>query len=130
MISIRRFLFLALFAVCAEAQSKALVLISIDGLANRYLNETDAFHLKIPTLRRLLVDGVHATGVRAMMPTVTYPNHTTLLTGVAPAKHRIGNNVAFDPEDRNLEGWMWYAQVIAVPTLWEVAARQGIPSAA
>src|SRR5260370_154160 len=92
-------------AVPLFAQPKALVLISIDGLANRYLNEANAFHLKIPTLRRLLADGVHATGVRGVMPTVTYPNHTTLLTGVYPSKHGIANNESFDPEDRNQKGW-------------------------
>jgi len=102
-------------------------MISIDGLANRYMNEADSFHLKVPTLRRIFAQGAHATGVRGVFPTVTYPNHTTLITGVAPAKHGIFQNTTLDPQDRNLDGWYWYAEDIRVPTLWDVAAKAGYP---
>ena len=64
-------------------------MISIDGLANRYMNEADSFHLKVPTLRRILSQGAHATGVHGVLPTVTYPSHATLVTGVSPARHGI-----------------------------------------
>jgi predicted AlkP superfamily pyrophosphatase or phosphodiesterase len=125
----RLWIVLALIATCTFAQTKprALVLISIDGMANRYLNEADTFHLKIPTLRRILAEGAHAEGVRGVMPTVTYPSHTSLITGVSPAKHGILQNVTFDPEDRNLGGWYWYSEDIRVPTLWEIAAKAGYP---
>ena len=48
-------------------------------------------------------------GVRNALPTVTYPNHTTLITGVWPAKHGIPNNPTFDPLQKNMGGWYWYA---------------------
>ena len=65
--------------------------------------------LHIPYLRTLVRDGAYAEGVVGVWPTVTYPSHTTLLTGVSPAEHGIYNNQEFDP-GRNFSGaWYWYA---------------------
>ena len=102
----------------------AVLLISIDGLHPGNVLEADRHGLKIPTLRRLLRQGAHATGVRGVLPTVTYPSHTTMLTGVWPLRHGIPTNVPFDPLNRNLGVWYWYAEDIKAPTLWD-AARAG-----
>jgi predicted AlkP superfamily pyrophosphatase or phosphodiesterase len=118
------FRFALLLALPLSAQS--LLLISIDGMRPDYVLKADEHGLKIPHLRRLLKDGAHATGVRGVLPTVTYPSHTTILTGVWPVKHHIYSNVVFDPLDRNLAGWMWYAEDIAVPTLWQAASKAGL----
>jgi predicted AlkP superfamily pyrophosphatase or phosphodiesterase len=117
------FRFAFLLALPLSAQS--LVLISIDGMRPDYVLKADEHGLKIPHLRRIFKEGAHATGVRGVLPTVTYPSHTTILTGVWPAKHHIYSNVVFDPLDRNMTGWMWYAQDIAVPTLWQAASNAG-----
>ena len=109
----------------ADAKT-ALLLISIDGMRPDYVLQADRYHLKIPHLRRLLSVGAHASGVRGVLPTVTYPSHTTILTGVWPARHGIYSNVAFDPLKLNAEGWMWYTEDIAVPTLWDAAAKAGM----
>ncbi len=81
---------------------------------------------KIPHLRRLLADGAHATGVRGVLPTVTYPSHTTILTGVWPSKHGIYSNLVTDPLGKNLDGWYWYVPRHRVPTVWEAAANAGM----
>jgi predicted AlkP superfamily pyrophosphatase or phosphodiesterase len=123
----RRLLFLLVLAVTPLwAAGRPVLLISIDGLRPDYVLEADAHGLKIPHLRRILRDGAHATGVRGALPTVTYPNHTTLVTGVWPAKHGIYSNLTFDPLGKNFEGWYWYSEDIAVPTLWEAAAKAGL----
>src|ERR1700722_9229797 len=104
------------------AQShNALVVISIDGMRPDYVLKADEHGLKIPHLRRLMKDGAYATGVRGVLPTVTYPSHTTILTGVWPVKHHIYSNVVFDPLDLNLAGWMWYSEDIAAPPLWHAS---------
>jgi predicted AlkP superfamily pyrophosphatase or phosphodiesterase len=108
------------------ASGRALLLISIDGLRPDYVLQADAHGLKIPHLRGLLREGAHASGVRGVLPTVTYPSHTTIVTGVWPAKHGIYSNHTFDPLGRNFEGWYWYSEDIAVPTLWEAAAKVGL----
>lgn len=114
-------------ALISRAQPpSAVLLISLDGMRPDAVLKADEHGLKIPHLRRLLVEGAHASGVRGVLPTVTYPSHTTILTGVWPGKHGIYYNVVPDPLDRNLDGWYWYAEDIRVPTLWEAAANAGI----
>ncbi len=102
-----------------------LVVISIDGLRPDYITEADARGAKVPNLRRFMKEGAYADAVEGVVPTVTYPSHTTLMTGVWPAKHGIYANTTFDPLQKNLQGWYWYAEDIRVPTLWEAAAKAG-----
>ena len=116
-----------LFAIASWAQSQTtLLVISLDGMRPDYVLKADEHGLKVPHLRRLLSEGAHATGVRGVLPTVTYPSHTTILTGVWPAKHGIYSNVVTDPLGKNLDGWYWYAEDIRVPTLWDAAASAGM----
>ena len=100
-----------------------VVLISIDGLKPDYVLEADKHGLKIPNLRRIVAEGAHASGVTGVLPTVTYPSHTTMVTGFAPAKHGVIANSPFDPFSKNLNGWYWYAEDIKVPTLWDACAK-------
>jgi Type I phosphodiesterase / nucleotide pyrophosphatase len=58
-----------------------------------YIRRADQYQLKIPVLRRLFRDGSHAHAVRGVLATVTFPSHTTLLTGVSPARHGITLNI-------------------------------------
>ena len=70
-------------------------------------------------------EGTFAEGVTGVVPTVTYPSHTTLVTGVWPAKHGIYANTTFDPLQENNQGFYWYTEDIRVPTLWDAAAAAG-----
>jgi hypothetical protein len=78
-----------------------------------YVSVADRHGLKIPNLRRISATGAHARGVRGVLPTVTYPSHTTMMTGVWPAKHGIYENATFDPLGRDLSGWYWYSEAIS-----------------
>lgn len=106
-----------------------VVLISIDGMKPNYVIEADKYGLKIPHLRRLMSEGTYAKGVTGVVPTVTYPSHTTMLTGVAPARHGIYSNTPFDPFGVNQGGWYWYAEDLKVPTLWDAASNAGMITA-
>ena len=122
---------LTMFAVAAglHAQHTPVVLVSVDGLRPDYVLQADRHGLKIPYLRRMLAEGAYATGVHGVLPTVTYPSHATLVTGVSPARHGICANNTFDPEGRNYEGWYWYAADLKVPTLWDEAGKAGLTTA-
>lgn len=102
-----------------------LVLISIDGLRpdDLYAEGKDA--MALPNLQALVREGSHARRVRGVLPTLTYPSHATLITGVSPARHGIGSNLTFDPEFKNQVGWYWYASDFKVGTLWQAAKRTG-----
>ncbi len=117
-------LLLLLLLFSASAQS-SLVLISIDGLRPDYVFDAAKYGLRIPNLRRIVAEGTYATGVHGVVPTLTYPSHTTILTGVSPAKHGIYSNTTFDPLSKNQQGWYWYSEDIQVPTLWSVASDAG-----
>ena len=101
-----------------------LVVISIDGLKPE--NYTKPGGTEVPTLRALAAQGAYARGVVGVFPTVTYPSHTTMITGLPPAAHGIYNNRILDPADRSNAGWYWYARDIAAPTLTGAVRARGL----
>jgi len=106
--------------------AKHVILISIDGFRpNFYLEEQWA----TPTLKALAKSGVHAEGLRPVVPSTTVPNHTTMITGALPARHGIYFNQQFDPDSWEAEGYQYAAQ-IKVPTLWDAVKKAGGTSAA
>lgn len=107
-----------------------VIVISIDGLDARYLSKRDEFGLKIPTLRRLMANGASASGVVSVYPSVTYPAHTTLVTGTRPARHGIFGNEKFTPGDTSeMTDLQWFARAIKADTLWDAAARRKLKTA-
>jgi len=110
-------------------QTPLLLMISIDGLRPDYVIAADTHGAKVPNLRRFLKEGAYAQGVVGVIPTVTYPSHTTLITGVSPATHGIFANITFDPLRENQQGWYWYTEDIRVATLWDAASRAGLSTA-
>jgi predicted AlkP superfamily pyrophosphatase or phosphodiesterase len=121
---------LAFCSASALAQNlkphQPVLLISIDGMRPDYVTQADQHHLHIPTLRAMLTSGTYADGVNGVLPTITYPSHTTLVTGVSPAEHGILSNTRFDPEQGLSGAWYWYADQIKVPTLWSAAHDAGL----
>jgi len=120
---------LSAIAAGGRAPAASVLMISVDGLKPEYVLDADAHGLKIPFLRSLMHDGAYARGVTGVWPTVTYPSHTTLLTGLSPAEHGIYNNLEFDPKNTFANAWYWYAQQIRVPTLWQAAREAGLSTA-
>ncbi|HVV28131.1 MAG TPA: ectonucleotide pyrophosphatase/phosphodiesterase [Rhizomicrobium sp.] len=123
---------LAAALVCAAAPSQAaprhrLLLVSIDGLDWRYLRDRDAMGLQIPTLRKLLARAQVADGVTGVWPTITWPSHTTMLTGQPPFRHGILANAGGPPD---ITQSYWSATKIKVPTLTQCAAKAGLTTAA
>jgi hypothetical protein len=104
--------------------AQPLVVISVDGLDNRYLAEADQRGLRIPTLRKLMREGQYSRGVIGVVPTVTWPSHTTILTAVDPVVHGILSNWR-PPGDRYLD----YAQIKS-PNLIGAAHKAGVTIAA
>jgi predicted AlkP superfamily pyrophosphatase or phosphodiesterase len=111
------------------AQAAPLLLISIDGLRPADVIDAPARGLKVPVLRRFIDQGAYAKAVVGVLPTLTYPSHATLITGVNPGKHGIVNNLTFDPTGINQTGWYWYSSDIRVPTLWDAAHKAGLVTA-
>ncbi len=108
------------------APVKHVVLVSIDGLRPEfYLDST----WPAPTIQQMAREGAHAKRVRGVFPTVTYPSHTTIVTGALPIRHGIYYNEPFEPEGQTGR-WYWEESSIRVPTLWDAVHQAGLESAA
>ena len=116
-------------ALPSAASAEPVLLISIDGLQPADVIEAEKRGIDIPNLKRFITEGSYAQGVRGVLPSVTYPSHATLLTGVSPKRHGIIGNNSFDPMQINQGGWYWYASDFKVPTLWDVAAKANLTTA-
>jgi predicted AlkP superfamily pyrophosphatase or phosphodiesterase len=87
----------AALAGCAAGPAKSagyspLILVSLDGYRPDYLERGLS-----PTLAALARDGVRATAMRPAFPTLTFPNHYTIVTGLYPDHHGIVDNRMTDP---------------------------------
>ncbi|MDT0685889.1 alkaline phosphatase family protein [Autumnicola psychrophila] len=105
--------------------AKHVVLISIDGFRPEFYKEAK---WPAPNLKMMKKDGVYSDGVRGVFPSVTYPSHTTLITGAKPAKHGIFYNSPFEPEGQTGR-WYWESATIKTPTLWDAVREKGGKSA-
>jgi predicted AlkP superfamily pyrophosphatase or phosphodiesterase len=64
-------------ATDAPAGAPLVMLISVDGMKPEAIIDAQKHGLKVPNLRAFMADGVSASGVRGVLPTLTYPSHTT-----------------------------------------------------
>ena len=121
-----RFLLALLITVSSlAADGRPLVVISIDGMDHRYLRDRDKLGLKIPNIRRLIAEGKWAdAGVVGVMPSETFPAHTTMMTGTLPREHGILQNNNPRTGERN-----WFSVQIQVPVLWDAAQAAGLKTA-
>lgn len=71
----------------------------------------------------------HASGcrrVKTVFPALTYPAHTTLITGCTPAEHGIGQNQPFQPgKAAEMRAWYWERAQIRRETLFDAVRRAG-----
>ena len=126
-------LFVLFLAACAAPALKPkadspVVLISIDGFRADYLDRG-----LTPNLLALAADGVRAKAMRPSFPSLTFPNHYTLVTGLYPDHHGIVNNNMTDPalgkftyKKSNELGGRWWDD--AEP-IWVTADKQGVRTA-
>ncbi len=110
-----RAIFLAALFFCAAANAGAaeraqpirrVIIVSIDGLMPAAYVAPDTHGLGVPTLREIVKNGAWSDGARSVFPSVTYPAHASIATGVNPGVHGIVANGAFDPLGKNQQGWV------------------------
>lgn len=106
-----------------------VLLITIDGMMPDTYERPDELGLAVPNLRWLKAQGASSDGVRSVFPTLTYPSHTSMVTGVNPARHGIVANRSFDPLETDQDGWRWYAEDIASQPIWKIAEEHGLITA-
>jgi len=121
------FLTLPMHSAPETTSAHKLVVVSVDGLDWRYLRDRDSLHLRILNMRRLLREGSYANGVVGVWPTITWPSHTSLITGVRPDQHGIEGNRRPKSEGGD---YYWNVDLLKAHTLWQVAHDRGLKTAA
>ncbi|WP_263378799.1 alkaline phosphatase family protein [Granulicella paludicola] len=110
-----------------DAQKSVVIVITLDGFPARALLDP---RLPMPTLRALIAKGTVASGMQPINPTVTWPNHTTLITGVDASKHHVvANGLITFPDDQGqptIEPWTDKSKLVHAETLYEAAAAKGL----
>lgn len=115
--------------------TERVVLVSISGLRADYISQPanlpESLRARIPTLLALRAKGAFAIGIDSVYPTQSLPAHATMVTGVLPADHGITADAAFD-EQTGAPATQphWLAKEIKTDTLWDLAGRAGLTTAA
>jgi predicted AlkP superfamily pyrophosphatase or phosphodiesterase len=122
---------LAALLLCAlpagAAPAGRVVLVAIDGLRPEFLQADGGY--QAPVLQRLAREGARAGAVESVFPSMTYPAHATILTGVRPVRHGISFNSVWDPAFQRT-GWYTHASDVRAPALWTAnRERQGTSAA-
>lgn len=123
---------LCLLAAAGHAVARnPVILVSIDGFRADYLERGVS-----PTLNQLAAGGVRAEAMRPSFPSVTFPNHYTLVTGLRPDHHGLVDNTMLDPaipgerftlsNNAAVADRRWWDQAEPV---WVTAERNGLRSA-
>lgn len=121
---------LTLFAVVPRLQAQDkdahVVVISLDGFAAYNLEDEK---LPIPTLRGLMAEGAWAKRMEAVNPTVTWPNHTTMVTGLFPRDHGLLYNGTLvrssNPPGVKIDPSVDKTAMVHATTVYDVASGKG-----
>ena len=126
-------LLLLALSLTSSAQSNAgagkpiVILVTIDGFPARALDDPS---LPMPTLRELAKNGAVSKGMIPINPTVTWPNHTTLITGVDASRHHvIANGLLVVPDDNGAVQVKPEADktvLVQAHTLYDIAVEHGL----
>lgn len=108
-------------------RKQKLVVVSLDAMGADDL-KPEALQ-DLPNLRALIASGTHVQNVRGIYPTLTYPSHTSIITGMYPRTHGIVNNTKIQPE-RLSPDWYWYRKDVHATPLYQLAHEAGMTTAA
>ena len=106
------------------------ILVSLDGFRADFLQRGIT-----PTLNQFIAEGVSPRWMLPSFPSVTFPNHYTLVTGLYPESHGIVSNTFWDPDTQEEFDYgdpaksmqpIWWAQG---EPLWVTAEKQSVKTA-
>ena len=116
--------------ISEEAKLKPyVIMISADGFRYDYAKKYNA-----ENLLKYSNQGIHAKAMTPSYPSITFPNHWSLITGLYPSHHGLVDNFFYDykikksyamSKKENAEDGSWYGGI----PLWALAEKQGMISA-
>lgn len=106
-------------------KSKYLMIISFDAVSSEDLNDLD----KLPNFKYIIEKGAYIKRVESVYPTLTYPAHTSIVTGKYPKNHGVIDNTLYHPGDLS-PSWYWYKKYIKGDTIMDIASQKGMTTCA
>ena len=109
--------------------SRHVFLISLDGFPASALTDP---RTPVPTLQRLAREGAIAKALLPVNPVITWPNHTTMVTGVRPAVHGVMFNgllIRDGDGPPRIEPWRDKTEWVRAPTVYDAAHAAGLTTA-
>ncbi len=117
-------------AAAARTQSPIVIVITLDGFPARALEDP---RLPMPVLRSIAAHGAVAQAMKPINPTVTWPNHTALVTGVDASQHHVMANglieIPTDGSQLKIEPWVDKDRLVHARTLYEAATEKSLITA-
>lgn len=117
-------------AFAATDKNRHVVLISLDGFPAWMWKDAS---LPVPNLRRLAAEGAQTEAMTVSNPSITWINHTTLVTGVQPRKHGVLFNGLLVRQEGGkppkIEPWVHKNRLVHVPTVYDLAHQAGLTTA-
>lgn len=119
----------ALFAQ-TPAKDRMLVVISLDGFPAYALDDPA---LPVPALRKLAERGSSAARMTVVDPSVTWPSHTALSTGLPPGAHGVYYNGSLfrnaEPPRVKVVQWVEKDKMVKARTIYDAAFEAGLTTA-
>ena len=97
-----------------------MVVISLDAVGTRDL----PFLKSLPNFGRFWEEAAVCERVKTVYPSLTYPAHTSIVTGMYPDTHGIVNNLQIQPE-REKPDWFWQRRYVQAETLYDQVRKKG-----
>ncbi|HKD07889.1 MAG TPA: alkaline phosphatase family protein [Bryobacteraceae bacterium] len=118
------------FAQGPPSVNRTVIIVSLDGFPADALENPKT---PVPVLRQLAADGTRARRMTPINPTVTWPNHTAIVTGADAARNGLLVNGKILPTNAwppvKIEPWVPKDQMVRVPTLYDAAHKAGLRTA-
>ena len=101
---------------------RRVVIVSLDAMF-----EEDLAHVtEASFLGQWMKEAAVCTQVKTVFPALTYPAHTTLVTGCDPAQHGVGQNQPFQPgKAADMRAWYWEKADVKKESLFDAVKQQG-----
>lgn len=122
-------LFCGQFLFAQPGQKPHVILISFDGFRHDYVEKYN-----LPHFKSFISKGASSEALIPSFPSKTFPNHYTLVTGLYPGNHGLIDNSFYD-QKLDARYTMRNRELVENPAfyggtpLWQLAQKQGIPTA-
>lgn len=103
-----------------RVKKQRIVIISLDAVGRQDME----YMLTLPNFKKIVDNGAFCDNVYSVYPSLTYPAHSSIVSGKTPDHHKVVSNTFLQPS-RKTPDWLYKRKYIAGDTIVELAKRKG-----